>query len=171
MIPCPLQNYAVFNTVDWVQRRRYVTQEFGKNPQIYSQFGMKGHNGIDYRAKVGTDVFSPIEGKVRVKKSKGGYGWHVKIRNKLEKEVVLAHLSKFFVKDGEYVYAQQKIGQTGNTGFSTGPHLHFGIRRLIAGKGDIFKWQVKDYDNGYYGYYDPLPHTSTWKGTYLKHTI
>lgn len=171
MIPCPVQNTAMFTT-DWVQRRPRITQTFGKNPQIYKRFGMKGHNGIDYGLKVGTPIFSPIQGMVKVVNSgKKGYGLHVKIRGYHGREVVLAHLSEVFVKTGDEVHELDKIGLSGNTGFSTGPHLHYGMRNLIVGKGDPFKWKVEDYDNGYYGYIDVLPYTFTWKGSSLQSTL
>jgi len=171
MIPCLLQMTARFVSYEWVLKRPYITQEFGERPDVYKQFDMKGHNGLDYRASIGTPIFSPIEGKAKVKKNKNGYGHHIKIRNKYGKEVVLAHLSEFYIKDGEHVYQLQKVGLTGNTGFSSGPHLHYGFRELIVGKGDIYKWKVKNYNNGYFGYLDPLPFTFTWKGTHLNHNL
>jgi murein DD-endopeptidase MepM/ murein hydrolase activator NlpD len=167
MILCPLQNQGILKRY-WVQKRPFVTQKFGLNPDVYSQFGMDGHNGVDFRAKLTTPVFSPIDGKVKTKKSEHGYGWHLKIRGG-EREIVLGHLSGFLVKDGQYVRMGDKIGITGNTGFSTAPHLHFGLRRLKKGKGDIFKWDVKAYNNGFYGYEDVEMYMITWKGTlYFK---
>lgn len=171
MLPCPLQNTAKFKMITWVQQRPYITQKFGERPEVYKQFGLDGHNGIDYRCKVGTPVFAPIEGKVRVKKDQGGYGYHVKIRNKYGKEVVLAHLSEFYVKDGEHVFELQKIAASGNTGFSSGPHLHFGFRRLKIGKGNIYTWSVDNYDNGYLGYIDQINFVYTWKGGHLKNNF
>ena len=144
MILCPLQNVGLLRK-EWIQVRPYITQKFGLNPDMYEQFGLDGHNGTDFRAKIGTQVFSPIDGKVKVKKDESGYGWHVKIRGG-EREIVLGHLSKFNVIDGQSVHMGDRIGLTGNTGFSTAPHLHFGLRRLKKGTGDIFKWDVKAYE-------------------------
>jgi|TARA_Y100000310_G_C20676679_1_gene813504 murein DD-endopeptidase MepM/ murein hydrolase activator NlpD len=134
---------------------------------------MKGHNGIDYGIKVGTPIFSPIRGKVKVVDSGNkGYGLHVKIRDIYGREVVLAHLSHVFVKDGSEVHELDKVGLSGNTGFSTGPHLHFGFRRLkVDFKTPRFNWKVLDHSNGYYGYIDILPYTFTWKGTSLKSNL
>ena len=54
----PIQNSAIF-TKDWIQRRPRITQNFGLNPQIYEQFNMRGHNGVDYGVSVGTPIYSP----------------------------------------------------------------------------------------------------------------
>lgn len=171
MLPCPVQSTAKYTSA-WIQKRPRITQGFGENPHIYKRFGMDGHNGVDYGIKVGTDIFSPIRGIVKVKNSgNAGYGLHIKIRDLYGREVVLAHLSEVFVESGQEVYELDKIGLSGNTGFSTGPHLHYGMRNLIVGKGDPFKWKVEDYDNGYYGYIDILPYTFTWKGTSLQSTL
>ncbi len=122
-----------------------VTQKFGLRPEVYSQFGLKGHNGVDYRAKVGTPFYAVAAGKViRVEHNPKGYGKHIRIEN-TEGLTLYAHLDKTFVKKGDSVLVGDKIGLTGNTGFSTGPHLHFEVRP----KPYRFK-------NGYAGAVDPL---------------
>lgn len=163
----PIENTAVLQQ-NWVQVRPRITQLFGANPSIYEKFGMKGHNGIDWGIKVGVPLFAPCDGKVLVKDSgKGGYGLHIKIRSHHgAREVVLGHLSEVFVKSGDNINAGDKIALSGNTGFSTGPHLHMGYRKLVPARGDIFTWQVENYNNGYYGYVDFLPYIITWKGTH-----
>jgi len=172
MIRCSLQNTADFTTA-WIQKRPYITQLFGKNPQIYSQFKMKGHNGIDYRAAVGTPVFAPMSGHVQVKNSGGsGYGLHIKMRNPFRLlEVVLGHLSSTGLRTGQIINSGDFLGFSGNTGFSTGPHVHEGLRRILEGGNDIFTWAVEDHDNGYYGYFDHYELTTTWKGTLAKNTV
>lgn len=173
MIICPVQNTSTNIFGEWKQKRPRITQEFGLNPQIYNQFGLQGHNGIDYGIPIGTPIFAPFSGWVKVKKDKNGYGMHVKIRTKEKRlECVLAHLSKFQVTHGQYVNMGDMVGLSGNTGFSTGPHLHFGVRTLLyTSYKDVFKWSVDNYDNGYFGYWDQLPYTLTWKGTSLKNTL
>jgi len=172
MLLCPIQNSAIKYT-DWVQKRPRVSQGFGGNPDMYAQFNMKGHNGIDYAVPVGTPVFAPTDGIARVRDSKSdGYGLYVKIRNSYTaREVVLGHLSKVFVKDGERVYVGQKIALSGNSGFSTGSHLHEGFRRIIPQTGDVFNWKVEDYDNGYFGYVDHSEYSVTWKGSLIFNTV
>lgn len=127
-----------------------VTQRFGLRPEVYAQFGLKGHNGVDYRAKVGTPLYAVAAGKViRVENNPKGYGKHIRIES-AEGLTLYAHLDKIFVKKGASVSVGNKIGLTGNTGFSTGPHLHFEVR-------------PKPYrsKNGYAGAVDPLK--VSWK--------
>lgn len=169
MLLCPIQNTAYkLLGGEWKQRRPVVTQKFGLNPQIYGQFGMDGHNGIDFRATVGTPVFASHDGQVtKVSKDPNGYGWHVRIRSKSHsRETIYAHLSRIDVTRGQHVGMGDVIGLTGNTGFSTGPHLHFGLRRLINGGGTpLESWKIENYDNGYYGWIDPIDYLITFKGT------
>lgn len=160
MIISPIQNGA-YHIMRWYQKRsrEFISQRYGKNASYYqAKLGLKSHNGIDYAVPVGTPVFAPMEGKVTIKKQKYGYGWHIKIKT-ATKEVVLAHLSKFLVKDGQWVNLGQEIAHTGNTGLSTGPHLHFGFRHLKNGK-------VINYDNGNLGYVNPEKLIIEWKGTH-----
>lgn len=158
MILSPIQNSAVVN----IQVRPVITQIFGVNPKVYAQFGLKGHNGVDFRCAVGTPLFAPFEGKIVVKDSgNSGYGLHVFLR-KDNLEVVLGHLSKVFIKNGALVRMGDKIALSGNTGFSTGPHLHFGMRYLDQ------NGNVRDYNNGFFGYVDPSDKLITWKGTFIS---
>jgi len=157
MIISPLQNAGALLTGQWLQIRPYVTQGFGERPEVYKQFGLKGHNGLDMRAKIGTSIYAPFEGVAKVINDSNGYGLHIKIR-KDNLECVLGHLSSVLIQDGQIVYLGQKIGLTGNSGFSTAPHLHFGIRYLNQ------DGNVKDQNNGYAGYIDQKDLVITWKG-------
>lgn len=172
MIINPLQNTAKFD-FNWIQVRPKHTQGFGENPSMYKPFGMKGHNGDDYGVPIGTAVYAPMDGVIKVKDSKSeGYGLHIRIRNSYKKlECVLGHLSRVDVKDGDKVVQGQKLGVSGNTGFSTGSHLHFGVRSLKYSDKGIWSWEVENYDNGYYGYWDIAPYTISWKGTTSNHNL
>lgn len=173
MLLSPVENTAVLEQ-QWIQRRPRISQHFGLNPQIYSQFGMKGHNGIDFGIPVGTKIFAAEHGECRTKDSgKAGYGLHVKVRNPYKgAECVYAHLSEVVVPDGHTVNPGDLIGYSGNTGFSTGPHLHFGRRLLKHGAEDaLWAWAVLDYNNGFYGWYDCIDQLITWKGTFLKNNL
>lgn len=86
------------------------------------------HAGVDIGVNTGTDIISSIEGTVEVVSSYGDYGNHVKITNG-DISTLYAHCSKIIVKEGEHVNQGQKIAESGETGRSTGPHLHFEIRR------------------------------------------
>lgn len=169
----PIQNGALLKQ-NWIQVRPRISQKFGLNPDMYKQFDMLGHNGIDHGVPVGTPVFAPMDGTVKVKDSgDAGYGLHVKIRNDFKAcEIVLGHFSEVNIHDGSNVNMGDKIGLSGNSGYSSGPHTHTGFRLLKEDLvEDIFKWRVMNYDNGFKGYIDPLPYLLCWKGTHLKNSI
>lgn len=89
---------------------------------------MKMHTGIDFTAKIGTEIYSTGKGKVvAVKNEFGGYGKHVVIKHGFGYETLYAHMNKFAVKVGDKVERGQLIGYVGNTGTSTGPHLHYEV--------------------------------------------
>lgn len=88
------------------------------------------HEGVDISARPGTEVFSTAQGKiVKVLYSKYGYGNRVVIQHAYGFETLYAHLGNIYVKRGQWVRKNQKIGTVGNTGLSTGPHLHYEIHK------------------------------------------
>jgi len=102
----------------------YVTSHYGYRPQ----FG-RTHKGIDLRSAIGDTVYSAFSGRVRLTRfERGGYGFYVIVRHENGLETVYGHLSRFLVKPNQYVKAGQPIALSGNTGRSTGPHLHFETR-------------------------------------------
>ncbi len=107
-----------------------ITQRFGENPQWYPL--TNGHNGIDFGLPLHTPIFAAANGEVvRVSKDNTGYGNHIRIKHKDNFLTLYCHLdtydwSEVFVDD--LVVGGQLIGYSGNTGRSTGPHLHFEIR-------------------------------------------
>lgn len=94
------------------------------------------HNGIDYAVIVGTPVYSAQAGRVQVARvDKTGYGTHVRIEHQdgtLERLTIYGHLSRLDVTVGDVIDAHTQIGLSGNTGNSTGPHLHFELRNSWA---------------------------------------
>ena len=102
----------------------YVTSRYGYRPQ----FG-RSHKGVDLRSAIGDTVYSAFSGRVRLTRfERGGYGFYVIVRHENGLETVYGHLSRFLVKPNQYVKAGQPIALSGNTGRSTGPHLHFETR-------------------------------------------
>ena len=102
-----------------------VTQGFGEKITDPA-----GHTGIDYGLFLGTPVLAAADGRVsRVASLNSGYGTHVILDHEGGLQTVYAHLSQVNVKTGTCVLAGQVIGQSGCTGNSTGPHLHFEVRR------------------------------------------
>lgn len=101
---------------------RVVTSNFG------SRWGRQ-HKGIDLKVYIGDTIRSAFSGKVRmVKYERGGYGKYIVIRHSNGLETIYGHLSKQLVEENQVVRAGEVIGLGGNTGRSTGSHLHFETR-------------------------------------------
>lgn len=107
-------------------------------------FGWRGHNGIDYNLPTGTPVLAANSGTIYSGWEANGYGNFVFITGE-GYETVYGHLSRI-VRGGGSVRQGEVIGYSGNTGFSSGPHLHFGARPIGYNRG-----------NGFGGYVDPQP--------------
>ena len=101
-----------------------VTSEFGQRRYRY-------HYGIDLKVEVGDTVVSSLGGMVRIAQTKNrrtGYGYYVVIRHFNGLETFYAHLDKVLVEPNQMVTCGEVIGLGGNTGRSTGPHLHYELR-------------------------------------------
>ena len=102
--------------------------------QITSPFGWRRrrmHKGVDLKLYVGDTVRAAFDGKVRIKKyERRGYGYYYVIRHNNGLETVYGHLSRQLVEQDANVKAGQPIALGGNTGRSTGPHLHFEMRMM-----------------------------------------
>lgn len=90
------------------------------------------HKGQDWAVPVGTTVVASCGGRVSKAGWGSGYGYVIYIDHEDGKQTRYAHLSKILVKAGDYVKQNQKIALSGNTGITSGPHLHFEI--LVGGK-------------------------------------
>lgn len=120
----------------WPLDNIVVTQYFGntefatKNPQIYNG---KGHTGVDFRASIGTPVKASLSGIVVGVENTDliprcySYGKWVMIKHPNGLSTLYAHLSLQTVSVGQQVSTGQIIGYSGNTGYTTGPHLHYGV--------------------------------------------
>lgn len=89
---------------------------------------LRQHNGIDLAASRGTPILATADGVVTFASRQSGYGKLIKIRHAFGVETVYAHLNAIRVKVGERVAQGDRIGDMGNTGRSTGTHLHYEIR-------------------------------------------
>ena len=102
--------------------------------RITSPFGPRWrrmHNGLDIKVNIGDTIVAAFDGKVRiVKYERRGYGKYVVIRHDNGLETVYGHLSKQLVEENQLVKAGEPIALGGNTGRSTGSHLHFETRFL-----------------------------------------
>lgn len=93
----------------------------------------KFHNGMDFTAPTGTDIYATGDGAVTIAKSLiGSFGNHIIIDHGFGYQTVYAHMDGFNVKQGQKVKRGDIIGYVGNTGLSTAPHLHYEI--LINGR-------------------------------------
>lgn len=106
--------------------------------RISSYFGLRRHpifgfrlfhHGVDIRAKKGTPVLASAPGRVVFSGWKFGYGRLIIIRHADGLETYYSHNAENFVKKGEYVRQGERIAKVGGTGLTTGPHLHFEIRK------------------------------------------
>lgn len=108
---------------------------FGANYDYYMKhFGLPGHEGIDYGDREGAPVFAAAGGVVKLIARDDGkhpYGNHIRITHPDGYETIYAHLRGFSTEliVGSVVYAGRQIGMMGSTGNSTGPHLHFTLKR------------------------------------------
>lgn len=93
--------------------------------------GLHGYNGVDIGTHIGTTIYAAAAGQVIIAKSSGyntGYGKYIVISHYNGTQTVYGHLSEVLVSPGQLVGQGEVIGLSGNTGKSTGPHLHFEVR-------------------------------------------
>lgn len=142
----------------------YINQPFGVHPEVYGQFGLKGHNGLDMKAIHGQSVFAAHDGTCYPEIDTGG-GNGVVLRTLMPFDyegspsyfkTIYWHLIKAnaVVKTGQKVQAGDLLGYADNTGFSTGNHLHFGLKPEKWNETSWSWYNVKQ-TNGYYGAIDP----------------
>ncbi len=102
----------------------YLTSPYGYRPRFRRE-----HKGVDLKLHIGDTVRAAFDGRIRLTNfERKGYGYYVIVRHPNGLETVYGHLSKFLVKPDQYVKAGEPIALGGNTGRSTGPHLHFETR-------------------------------------------
>lgn len=104
----------------------YITSPYG-----YRKRFRRMHKGVDLKINMGDTIRAAFDGRVRLTKfERRGYGYYVVLRHTNSLETVYGHLSKFLVEPDQYVKAGDPIALGGNTGRSTGPHLHFETRYM-----------------------------------------
>lgn len=171
----------------------FVNQEFGVDKKTYSQFGVDGHNGLDLRTYHGQEVFASHDGTAYYEiDNNQGHGVVIVSNDAYLYEGTLTHFktiywhlcdpkkepglaSKVWARvgkrgnSGRGVSVKQGdiIGYADNTGFSSGDHLHYGLKPVIPGKGvkagdapdvGIGNWVNLRQDNGFKGAIDPTPY-------------
>ncbi len=115
----------------WPVDNVFITQEFGETVAAQRLYTTRSHNGMDFRASIGTPIRASASGTVigvnlgAVKYCQ--YGKWVLIKHANGLATLYAHLSEVDVQKGSIVTRGQVIGLSGDTGYATGPHLHFGV--------------------------------------------
>lgn len=104
-----------------------ITSKFGIR-KLKRERRARSHNGIDFRGAIGTPIWAAGAGKVIFSGWRGAYGQAVEIDHGNGLTTLYAHMSKRLAKVGQEVRPGTVIGKIGNTGRSTGPHLHFEVR-------------------------------------------
>lgn len=105
------------------------TSEYGYRSNPYGGRSIEFHPGIDLKGKIGDPVISTADGTVLTADWKNGYGKCVEISHKFGLTTMYGHLSEIKVKQGDKIKTGEVIGLLGSTGRSTGPHLHYEIRK------------------------------------------
>ena len=114
---------------DWVETQPYGCTPFALEPAAAWCPSGHFHSGIDMAAPAGTAVHAAAGGRVSLAWSPGGYGLHVTIDHTGGIATLYGHLETTPLVSGDVVTAGADIGEVGSTGMSTGPHLHFEVRR------------------------------------------
>jgi len=132
---------------EYIQTQGFGDQLDGHGMElVYKRSGMDGHDGLDFAMPKGTPIVAVDEGKVILAEENWIYGHTVVIQHSWGR-TYYGHLDKISVPEGVVIQKGQVMGLSGNTGLSTGPHLHFSL-----------KPNTFDTDNLYYGKVDPAPY-------------
>ena len=129
-------------------KSRVITSNYGR------RWG-RNHRGLDIKVYIGDTIYAAFSGKVRVVKYDGnGYGKYIVIRHNNGLETIYGHLSHQIVHENQIVRAGQPIGLGGNTGRSTGSHLHFETRLcgVALNPALMFDFRNQDVTGDYYVY-------------------
>jgi murein DD-endopeptidase MepM/ murein hydrolase activator NlpD len=105
-----------------------ISSPFGMRPNPFTGKQQK-HNGVDLAAPIGTEVYPAREGKITEMGNDPVFGNYIVIAHDDNWASLYGHLSVFSAKSGSFVTVNTVIGKVGNTGQSTGPHLHFELRK------------------------------------------
>lgn len=126
----------------WPTEYPTLTQAFGANPDYYGKYGLPGHEGLDFKAPHGSEIYACADGVVKLVADSGNYGKQIRILHEGgAHETIYAHLEEPLVVEGQMVWQGQLIGHADNTGNSRGDHLHLTWKVY----GDYGKYAAKGY--------------------------
>lgn len=127
-----------------------VNDDFGQRIHPLSK-KRSMHRGVDLGMSIGTPVYATADGIVETagNDSKGGFGKVIRIQHSFGFRTYYAHLNKLLVTPGSYVVKGQQIAESGNTGRSTGPHLHYEVRQLWTAldPAPFMNWSLENYES------------------------
>lgn len=129
---------------------RRITSSYGmRTHPVYDREAM--HGGIDFGTPVGTPVYATADGVVEwaAYHQSSGYGKMVRVIHNYGFSTVYGHLDRIEVNSGNYVRRGDLLGYSGNTGISTGPHLHYEVRHLNRrlDPSTFLRWSITEYDS------------------------
>jgi murein DD-endopeptidase MepM/ murein hydrolase activator NlpD len=129
LVSIVFSNIALASTDPW-----HITTVFGEHDSLHQT--ANGHSGVDIAMPIGTKLASTIDGEVTkiVDAGRTNYGLAIHIKSQDGTEAIYGHLSKVTAHLHEHVSVGQVIAESGNSGASTGAHLHYQCRVLINGK-------------------------------------
>lgn len=120
---------AKLNTVtsdfSWPTKSRHITAKYGQVGKLWD----KSHKGLDFKGNIGAPVFASADGIVHIVTTEPKWGNRIVLKHSDGFQTLYGHMNNMTVSRGQYVKAGDVIGGVGNTGKSTGPHLHFEIRK------------------------------------------
>jgi len=173
---------------EWENRRTHATYKLPENYKIdlrgfhmpttsrviTSNFGARWgrqHKGLDIKVYIGDTIRAAFSGKVRIVRYEArGYGKYVVIRHNNGLETVYGHMSAQLVRENQIVYAGQPIGLGGNTGRSTGSHLHFETRLCGTALNPalMFDFKNQDVTGDFYTYHKSTNEKESIQATRLR---
>jgi len=149
--------------IRWPTQFGTITQAFGARPEYYGKFGLPGHEGIDFEAPEGSQLYAAANGVVTDVRADGDsdpigkpYGNQLRIQHGEGYSSVYAHLSQITAQKGQTVQAGKLIGLSGNTGNSFGAHLHLTIKKAGATQAHETSFP--------YDIIDPTPYVGVFEG-------
>jgi murein DD-endopeptidase MepM/ murein hydrolase activator NlpD len=137
---------------------KYLSQPFGVNwaqdPSLYTNMGMRGHDGIDIPIPNGTPIYAAHNGQVfEVDNNDDRDGLGIELVGTDQNiRTIYWHNQKNLIRMGQFVKAGEKIAESGATGKAYGSHLHFGLYQTNE------LYQIINTNNGYKGAIDPMPY-------------
>lgn len=178
-----MKNFELYYPV----RPRNVNQGFGNVMPVYTNMGLKGHNGIDFAAQHGQPIYASHDGRAYYEiDGLSGHGVVLRSNDTFNYEGVPMYFKTIYwhfcdsVKepqfkspiegypDGVQVEAGDLLGYADNTGESTGDHLHYGLKPMLQNE-PPGTWYNFEQNNGYLGSIDPMPFFNGLFAEDLKH--